>query len=201
MNAEKLSTLVGGMVGLFPTQIQDLLTKNGVVVDTINLNIDNLVTATFYALDKSVSFRKDFINLYFSNEELINSKIETEDYSNFLGFGKNKTTPTTTTKTGGGSSFDFGGLATGLIGGVGDYFGSRNNLKSAQAQADAMVQSGQLSLQAQQLALEGKKIDAQTALALASAKPQGNTMLYIALGIGGVLILGVVIWAVTRKRQ
>ena len=92
-------------------------------------------------------------------------------------------------------------MATGLIGGVGDYFGSRNNLKSAQAQADAMVQSGQLSLQAQQLALEGKKIDAQTALALASAKPQGNTMLYIALGIGGVLILGVVIWAVTRKRQ
>jgi hypothetical protein len=201
MNAEKLSTLVGGMVGLFPTQIQDLLTKNGVVVDTINLNIDNLVTATFYALDKSVSFRKDFINLYFSNEELINSKIETEDYSNFLGFGKNKTTPTTTTKTGGGSSFDYGGLATSLIGGVGDFFGSKNNLKASQAQADAMVQSGQLSLQAQQLALEGKKIDAQTALALASAKPQGNTMLYIALGIVGVLILGVVIWAVTRKRQ
>lgn len=198
MNAEKLSTLVGGMVGLFPTEIQDLLTKNGVVVDTINLNIDNLVTATFYALDKSVSFRKDFINLYFSNEELINSKIETEDYSNFLGFGNNKTP---STKTGGGSNFDFGGLATGLIGGVGDYFGSRNNLKSAQAQADAMIKSGELSIQAQQLALEGKKIDAQTALALASAKPQGNTMLYVALGIGGVLILGVVIWAVTRKRE
>jgi hypothetical protein len=201
MNAEKLSTLVGGMVGLFPIQIQDLLTKNGVVVDTINLNIDNLVTATFYALDKSVSFRKDFINLYFSNEELINSKIETEDYSNFLGFGKNKTTPTTTTKTGGGSNFDYGGLATSLIGGVGDFFGSKNNLKASQAQADAMIKSGELSIQAQQLALEGKKIDAQTALALASAKPQGNTMLYVALGIGGVLILGVVIWAVTRKRE
>jgi hypothetical protein len=201
MNEQKIGTLVGGMVGLFPIEITELLTQNGVVVDTINLNIDNLVTATIYALDTSVSFRKDFINLYFTNEELINSKIETEDYSNFLGFGKNKTNPTTTTKTGGGSSFDFGGLATGLIGGVGDYFGSRNNLKSAQAQADAMVQSGQLSLQAQQLALEGKKIDAQTALALASAKPQGNTMLYIALGIGGVLILGVVIWAVTRKRE
>lgn len=200
MNEQKIGTLVGGMVGLFPIEITELLTQNGVVVDTINLNIDNLVTATIYALDTSVSFRKDFINLYFSNEELINSKIETEDYSNFLGFGKNKTTSTTSTKTGGGSTFDYGGVATSLIGGIGGFLGSKNDLKSAQAQADAMIKSGELSIQAQQLALEGKKIDAQTALALASAKPQGNTMLYVALGIGGVLILGVVIWAVTRKR-
>jgi hypothetical protein len=200
MNEQKIGTLVGGMVGLFPIEITELLTQNGVVVDTINLNIDNLVTATIYALDTSVSFRKDFINLYFSNEELINSKIETEDYSNFLGFGKNKTTSTTSTKTGGGSTFDYGGVATSLIGGIGGFLGSKNDLKSAQAQADAMIKSGELSLEAQRLALEGKKIDAQTALALASAKPQGNTMLYVALGIGGVLILGVVIWAVTRKR-
>jgi hypothetical protein len=197
MNEQKIGTLVGGMVGLFPIEITELLTQNGVVVDTINLNIDNLVTATIYALDTSVSFRKDFINLYFSNEEFINSKIETDDYSNFLGFGKNKTP---STKTGGGSSFDYGGVATSLIGGIGGFLGSKNDLKSAQAQADAMIKSGELSIQAQQLALEGKKIDAQTALALASAKPQGNTMLYVALGIGGVLVLGVIIFAVTRKR-
>ena len=74
MNEQKISTLVGGMVGLFPTEITELLTQNDVVVDTINLNVDNLVTATLYALDTSVSFRKDFINLYKNNEELINSK-------------------------------------------------------------------------------------------------------------------------------
>jgi hypothetical protein len=183
MNAEKLSTLVGGMVGLFPAEITELLTKNGVVVDTINLNIDNLVTATFYALDKSVSFRKDFIDLYFANEELINSKIETTGYSNAEGGG-----------------FDYGGLATSLIGGVGGFFNSKNNLKASQVQADAMLQSGQLSLEAQKLALEGEKLKSQTAIALAQAKPQGNTTLYVALGIGGVLVLGLVIWAVTRKK-
>lgn len=183
MNEQKIGTLVGGMVGLFPTEITELLTKNGVVVDTINLNIDNLVTATFYALDTSVSFRKDFINLYKNNEELINSKIETTGYSNVEGGG-----------------FDYSGVASSLIGGVGGFFTSKNNLKASQTQADAMLQSGQLSLEAQKLALEGKKIDAQTALALASAKPQGNTMLYVALGIGGVLVLGLVIWAVTRKK-
>lgn len=183
MNEQKISTLVGGMVGLFPTEITDLLTKNGVVVDTINLNIDNLVTATFYALDKSVSFRKDFIDLYKKNEELINSKIETTGYSNAEGGG-----------------FDYSGVASSLIGGIGGFFSSKNNLKSSQAQADAMLQSGQLSLEAQKLALEGKKIDSATALALAQAKPQGNTTLYIALGVGGVLVLGLVIWAVTRKK-
>lgn len=185
MKEQKIGTLVGGMVGLFPTEITELLTKNGVVVDTINLNIDNLVTATFYALDTSVSFRKDFVNLYKDNEELINSKIENNQYSNGDGSW---------------TGSDFSSLGSSLIGGVGGFFSSKNNLKSSQIQADAMLQSGQLSLEAQKLALEGKKIDAQTALALASAKPQGNTMLYVALGIGGVLVLGLVIWAVTRKK-
>jgi hypothetical protein len=72
MNEQKISTLVGGMVGLFPLEIQSLLTKNGVVVDADNLNLDELVSATLSGLDKSVSFRQDFINLYYSNEELIN---------------------------------------------------------------------------------------------------------------------------------
>lgn len=185
MNAEKLSTLVGGMVGLFPAEITQLLTKNGVVVDTINLNIDNLVTATFYALDKSVSFRKDFIDLYFANEELINSKIENNQYSNGDGSW---------------TGSDYSSIATSLIGGIGGFFGSKNNLKASQTQADAMLQSGQLSLEAQKLALEGEKLKSQTAIALAQAKPQGNTTLYVALGIGGVLVLGLVIWAVTRKK-
>lgn len=190
MEAQKISTLVGAMVGLFPYEIQLLLTKNGVVVDSTNLSIDELVSATLSGLDKSVSFRKDFVDLYFSNESLVNSKIEKEDFSNTNGV----TTPKT------GSSFDYSGVASSLLGGLGNFFGSQNNLKSAQAQADAMVKSGELSLEAQRLALEGKKIDAQTALALAQGKPQNNKTLYIALGVGAVLVLGVVIFAVTRKR-
>ena len=188
MNTEKASTLIGGMVGLFPTEIQNLLTKNGVVVDANNLNLDELVSATISGLDKSVSFRKDFVDLYFSNEKLINSKIQKDEFSNVTG------TPSTA------SGFDYSGLAQSFLGGVGNFFSSKNNLKSAQAQADAMVKSGELSLEAQRLALEGKKIDAQTALALAQAKPQSNKTLYIALGVGAVVILGVVIFAVTRKK-
>jgi hypothetical protein len=193
MDAQKTSTLIGAMVGLFPFDIQDMLTKNGVVVDANSLNLDEIVSATISGLDKSVSFRKDFVNLYFANEELVNSKIETDNFSNMAG-----TTTTTAPKT--SSGFDYSGVASSLIGGLGNFFGSQNNLKSAQAQADAMVKSGNLSLEAQKLALEGKRIDAQTALSLAQGKPQNNTILYVALGVGAVVVLGVVIFAVTRKK-
>jgi hypothetical protein len=193
MDAQKTSTLIGAMVGLFPFDIQDMLTKNGVVVDANSLNLDEIVSATISGLDKSVSFRKDFVNLYFANQELINSKIETEDFSNMAG-----TTTTTQPKT--SSGFDYSGVASSLIGGLGNFFGTQNNLKSAQSQAKAMVKSGELSLEAQKLALEGKRIDAQTALALAQGKPQSNTILYVALGVGAVVVLGVVIFAVTRKK-
>jgi hypothetical protein len=182
MNTEQLIKAFGITIGLFPIEIQSLLTKNGVVVDATNLNLNQLVDATFNGLESSVSFRNDFTDLYNANEELINSKLVDEKYLNLTG--DNITS-----------------LISSGIGGVGSIFSSSSAKKTAQIQADAMLQSGQLSLQAQQLALEGKKIDAQTALALAQGKPQGNTMLYVALGIGGVLVLGVVIWAVTRKKE
>lgn len=190
MNTQKISTLIGAMVGLFPFEIQNMLTKNGVVVDANNLNLDEIVSSTISGLDKSVSFRKDFVNLYFTNEELVNSKIESNDFSNVDGVNTTQTS----------SGFDYSGVASSLIGGIGNFFGSKNNLKSAQAQADAMIRNGELSLEAQKLALEGKKIEAQTALALAQGKPQNNTMLYVALGVGAVVVLGVVIFAVTRKK-
>jgi len=49
--------------------------------------------------------------------------------------------------------------------------------------------------------LEGKKYDLEIAKSGAGKTTQaGSKTLYIALGIGGVVILGVVIFAVTRKR-
>ena len=181
MNEQKISTLVGGMVGLFPFEIQSLLTKNGVVVDADNLNLDELVSATFSGLDKSMSFRQDFVNLYSLNEELINSKIESDGFSNLTGQ-------------------DWTSIGTTAFGGITQLFGNKANRDIAREQANASIKSGELSLEAQRLALEGKKIDAQTALALAQGKPQSNTILYVALGVGAVLVLGVVIFAVTRKR-
>jgi len=181
MDAEQLIKSVGITIGLFPIQIQSLLIKNAVVVDATNLNLDELVDATFVGLDKSIPFRNDFNDLYNANEELISSQLNDEKFSNLTGQ-------------------DWTSIGTTAFGGITQLFGNKANRDIAREQANASIKSGELSLEAQRLALEGKKIDAQTALALAQGKPQSNTILYVALGVGAVLVLGVVIFAVTRKR-
>lgn len=62
-----------------------------------------------------------------------------------------------------------------------------------QAQIEADKAKNQLAIA--QLQLESARIQAQGAGAGAS----GNTMLYVGLGIGAVVILGAVIFAVTKK--
>lgn len=92
---------------------------------------------------------------------------------------------------------DWTGLGGTVIGGVTSYFGSQENRKASEASADALKQKSKTDL-------EIAKILQQTELAkLSAVQPAkaGNSTLYIALGIGGVLVLGVVIFAVTRSKK
>lgn len=189
MKDTKISILVGGIVGLFPYEVQSLLTKNKIVIDATNLSMDDLVSATIKGLNSSQSFRNDFYNLYVEKQKTINSKIENLDnlllndsYANLTGT-------------------EYIDIGKTVFSGATKYLGSKNDLKAAQAAADGAVKQGELTLEAQRLALEGKKIDAETALKLAQAKTGGNTMLYVGLGIGAIVILGVVVFAVTRKKS
>lgn len=79
-------------------------------------------------------------------------------------------------------------------------FGSNQAKQDLKAQANIVAQQGLNQLQ---VAQEGTK---QAELALEAAKLQstgagGNTALYVGLGVVGVVVLGVVIYAVTRKRS
>jgi|LakMenEpi03Aug12_release.lakeMendotaPanAssembly.Ray.scaffolds.fasta_scaffold436652_2 hypothetical protein len=95
---------------------------------------------------------------------------------------------------------DYTELIGGTIGGVTTYFGTQEQRKAAEAQAEALKQKGYSDVEVAKLMLEGKKIDLQTALAGGGKKATSNTTLYIALGVGGVVVLGLVIFAVTRKK-
>jgi hypothetical protein len=95
---------------------------------------------------------------------------------------------------------DYSGTIGDVIGGGLKFLGSKEEAKSAQAQADALKSKGYSDVEVAKLMLEGKKLDLQTALAGGDKKSTGNTTLYIALGVGGVVVLGVVIFAVTRKK-
>ena len=131
-----------------------------------------------------------------------------EQYNNFSGgtfdlsqyTGGTPTTTTTTTPKSG--KFDWGGLGIGLLNTGGSIYASEQQRKAAQASADALIQSGMTQIEVQKLILEGKRLDLEAAKAGVGAggNTGGNKTLYIALGIGGVVILGLVIFAVTRKR-
>jgi hypothetical protein len=95
---------------------------------------------------------------------------------------------------------DYTGLIGDTIGGGLKFLGSQEERKAAEANADALKAKGYSDVEVAKLLLEGKKLDLQTALAGGSKKTTGNTTLYIALGVGGVLVLGLVIFAVTRKK-
>lgn len=88
-----------------------------------------------------------------------------------------------------------------VVGGVIDLGGGlilSNQQKQAlnkQAQIEADKAKNQLALA--QLQLEATKVQAQSA----GAKSSGNTMLYVGLGVGAVVLLGVVVFAVTRSKS
>jgi len=97
---------------------------------------------------------------------------------------------------------DYTNIGTSLFGGASSYFGSVEQRKASEAQAEALRQQGLTQL-------EIAKIQQQTKLAELEALKSGagagggtgNKTLYIALGIGGVVVLGLVIFAVTRKKS
>jgi hypothetical protein len=119
-------------------------------------------------------------------------------YNNFLPDSSSSSSSSSGSSS--GSSFNWGGLISSGISGVTSYFGSVENKKAAEAQAEALKQKGYSDIEVAKLMLEGKKLELQTALAGGNKKSGGNTTLYIALGVGGVLVLGLVIFAVTRKK-
>lgn len=93
---------------------------------------------------------------------------------------------------------DYTNIGTSLFGGATSYFGNVEQRKAAQAQADALKEQGYTQLQIAKIQQETKLAELE-ALKSGGGKTAGNKTLYIALGVGGVVVLGLVIFAVTRK--
>jgi|688.fasta_scaffold355491_2 hypothetical protein len=97
---------------------------------------------------------------------------------------------------------EWGGIGTSVFGGVTDYFAKQKEADAIRAQASALRDKGASDVEVAKLMLEAKRLELEAAKAGAGAgNTGGNKTLYIALGIGGVVILGLVIFAVTRKKS
>lgn len=92
---------------------------------------------------------------------------------------------------------DYTQIGTSLFGGVSGWLGSKEQTKASQAQADALIKQGLSQVEVAKIMQETERMKLE---ALKSKAPaSGNKALYIGLAIGGVVVLGGIIFAVTRK--
>lgn len=173
---ELISALIGKTIGLYPTEVALLLNKNGVVIDANTFNIDQLISATFNGVNTNPMFKED-LGLLINSKQITIENINPENYTNLTG--TEWTTIGATT---------FSGI-TSLLGGK-----QQQNIAKAQANA---------TIEANKTALEIAKINQQTALAQLQSKTSPSTSnnmpLYIGLGVGGFVVIGLVIYFVTKK--
>jgi hypothetical protein len=128
----------------------------------------------------------------------------TPSYS-FTSSTPTTSTPTTSSSSGGFFSSGIGQqLATS---GISSFFNIGSTLLQSKQQQDLIKQQANAQAQGldKQLAIEQERtrqaqLGLQNASSGALVGAGGNTMLYVGLGIGAVVILGVVIFAVTRKK-
>ena len=186
--------------------IVNLLQQNQLVFDEPHTSNERLVTMMINSLFENEDFKNQYL-------DYVNGKVvEKQTFSNY---GENvfSTTPlfnfnpgsNSSTASSGGGGGVWGGFnvnsAISLVGTGLNFFGSQQASKDQRAIAEsnaqlalAMAQSNASHDQAQ---LELAKLGSGAA----SAQPakSNNTTLYVVLAIGGVAILGGIIFAVSRK--
>jgi len=136
-----------------------------------------------------------------------------ESYNNYNGFldysipsspfstGSSTTSSTTSSTSGSGSKFDTAGAITTGAKIFGDIFSSTQNRKAQEAQAKALREQGLSQVEVAKIMQETERLKLEALKSGAGAGTKaGSPVLYIAVGVGAVIILGVVIFAVTRKK-
>jgi len=173
---EEMIKLISHIIVNHPAQLKMMLNEDGVVVDATNFTTKELSDATLTGLTTSKKFNNDFVDF----AKKMNMSFSSMDgYSNAIG--------------------DF----TSAIPSLTTLFMANTNTKNLQAQLDAQNKSNETALALKEKDLELAKLGllaSQGGLANVSGGKSGNTTLYIALGIGGALILGLVVFLVTRKK-
>jgi hypothetical protein len=111
-------------------------------------------------------------------------------------FGSGSSSSSSTPK----SSFDWTGLGLGILTTGGGILTSSQQQKASQAQADALIAQGKSQVEVAKIMQETERLKLEALKSGAGSNTGGSKTLYIALGVGAVVVLGVVVFAVTRKK-
>jgi len=179
MENNEIVKAISHVITYHPAILAQMLTNNGVVVDASNFTYKQLSDATVSGLVTSKKFNNDFIN-YVKTLKMELNFYGMDGYSNAAG--------------------DWASAISSGIGVLGTWGMANTNTKNLQAQLDAQNATNQTQLQLAQTQLQIAQVNANSGLNQSSAGKSGNTTLYIALGIGGALVLGIVIFLVVRKK-
>jgi hypothetical protein len=181
------------LVGKNKDKFLGLLRRNGVLVST-NVSNENLTNMILKAMQKSESFKKETIMLM----GVLMAETSDGSFANYNGFSnlptfstslfgddKKTTTSTTSTTT---TKKDFKDTTVGTIFDKLFILGNKYlenkelDVREKEAKAGQVIASTQGGSQAGQLV------------------PKSNTGLYIALGIGGIALIGTLIYVVSKKQ-
>jgi hypothetical protein len=171
-NIVVLSKLVGNAVAFFPEDIALLLNTNGVTIDAQNYNTEQLVSAVIDGLYSSESFKIAFFTLLSQKKEFLNAT--GSNTSSYVDSGVQ--------------------LLSTIAGGISADKNRKALLEQARIQAESSKDQVEIArINAQ---IEAQKLEV---LKGKSTGTKDNTGLYIGLGVGGVLILGLVVYLVVKK--
>jgi hypothetical protein len=179
MNKDTIK-LISYAILIYPKQVAKMLNDDGVVLeDASNFTTKELSDATVNGLTTSKKFNNDFVSF-----------AKNMDVKNFMGAD--------------GYSNAFGDWGADAIKGLTELVTLNTKNQQVKGELDAQNRSNETALLLKDKDIELAKLKllgGQQDLKNASAGKGGNTTLYVALGIGGALVLGLVIFLVTRKKS
>lgn len=190
---------------------QDLinfLSENAIIVKE-KITDEELTSLVISALASSVKVQENFLTWLefkarqnrFSNSTGYFSTLPTFSPS-VTGTTSGSTTTSTSTSSGFWSGFDAGAVTGILTSGLSLFGGltqSKEQRKAMEAQANAQIALAQAQQSGNLTQLEIAKLQLQAAQASGS-KPKSNTALIVVGVVGGLAVLGTVIYFVTRKK-
>lgn len=190
---------------------QDLinfLSENAIIVKE-KITDEELTSLVISALASSVKVQENFLTWLefkarqnrFSNSTGYFSTLPTFSPS-VTGTTSGSTTTSTSTSSGFWSGFDAGAVTGILTSGLSLFGGltqSQDQRKAMEAQANAQIALAQAQQSGNLTQLEIAKLQLQAAQASGS-KPKSNTALIVVGVVGGLAVLGTVIYLVTRKK-
>ena len=175
--------------------LSNLLAKYGNMPD--NISYQSLNKATIESLSNRKVYQ-EFLRLVSAN---VKEVAQINQFSNVAGDTVGTTPATTPASTGSGF---FQGFNLNTLIGLGTTIyatesAGKQQDKLLNAQANQQAQQNQDTIMAGQLALETEKLKLAQIQAGGGQGGANNTMLYVGLGILGLLVVGGVIYAVAKK--